>query len=151
MGALLAVHLFLDKPPSGQLERGTLVCSGATDNQSNSYAVKRYMNTKQPLATVRMQLTTELSYRRMWLDLRWTPRELNTEADDITDEIYDKLDRSLRLPITWETFPKDVIELVLQHYSDLEDEVRVRRERKRFADANPVLHRKIRRRKEAWG
>ena len=87
MGTLLVVHLFLDKPPSGKFERGTRVCSGATDNQSNSYAVKRYMTTKQPLAAVLMQLATELSSRRMWLDLRWTPRELNTEADNITNEI----------------------------------------------------------------
>ena len=127
MGTLLAVHLFLDKPASGKLERGTLVCSGATDNQSNSHAVKRYMTTKQPLAAALMQLATELSSRRMWLDLRWTPRELNTEADDITNEIYDKFDPNRRLPITWEIWPEDVTELVLQHYSDLEDEVWVRR------------------------
>ena len=76
------------------------------------------MTTKQPLATVLMQLATELSSRRVWLDLRWTPRELNTEADDITNEIYDKFDINLRLPITWETFPKD--------------ELRVRKERKSF-------------------
>ena len=51
------------------------------------------MTTKQPLAAVLMQLATELSYRGMWLDLRWTPGELNTEADDITNEIYDKFDK----------------------------------------------------------
>ena len=143
--------VFLDKLPSGKLERGTLVCSGATDNQSNSYAVKRYMTTKQPLAAVLMQLATELSSRRMWLDLRWTQRELNTEADDITNEIYDKFDPSLRLPITWDIFPKDVIELVLQHYSELEDDVRLHRISKRINDAAPVLQRKIRRKKEPWG
>ena len=38
-----------------------------------------------------------------------------------------------------EIFPKDVIELVLQHYSDLEDEVRIRRISKRVSDAAPVL------------
>ncbi len=53
--------------------------------------------------------------------MRWTLRELNKEADDITNEIYDKFDLNRRLPITWEIFPKDVIELGLQHYSDLED------------------------------
>ena len=98
-----------------------------------------------------MQLATELSSRRMWLDLRWTPRELNTEADDITNEIYDKVGPSLRLPITWDIFPKDVIELVLQHYSELEDEVRLRRISRRISDAAPVLQRKIRRKKEPWG
>ena len=83
--------------------------------------------------------------------MRWTPRELNTEADDITNEIYDKFDPNRRLPITWEIFPKDVIELVLQHYSDLEDEIRVRRISKRVSDAAPVLQRKVRRRKKPWG
>jgi hypothetical protein len=68
-----------------------------------------------------MQLATEFNSGRMWPDLRWTLRELNKEADDITNEIYDKFDLNRRLPITWEIFPKDVIELGLQHYSDLED------------------------------
>ncbi len=87
----------------------------------------------------------------MWLDLQWTQKELNMEADDFTNEIHDKFDHCLRLPITWKIFPKDVIELALQHYSYLEEEVRARRVSKRVSDAAPVLQQKIRRRKEPWG
>ena len=57
------------------------------------------MSTSSPLCCVAMELATCLEASRLQLDLDWVPRELNQEADDLPNGIFDKFDPELRVPV----------------------------------------------------
>ena len=59
--------------------------TGSTDNQGNSYVVQKLMSSKFPLCVVLMELVEQLDIRGAWLDLKWVPREENSEADDLSN------------------------------------------------------------------
>ena len=61
-----------------------------------------------------MELTSQLAARGLWLNLSWHPRELNKEADDLTNEVFTRFDQSLRVPICFE----DIMDtsMVLKRY-----------------------------------
>ena len=55
------------------------------------------LTTKMPGAAVLMQLSTILADRNLWLDLQWKERSLNQEADDLTNDVFDRLDMKNRI------------------------------------------------------
>ena len=113
MGTLVAVELFCDAPSGVDLRKAMMKCTGLTDNQGNKFVIKRLMTTRFPLCAVLMQMAITLASKGLWLDLEWTPREANTEADAITNADYSLFDPSLRIDVDWSKFPKKVMEDVL--------------------------------------
>ena len=80
-----------------QAERGVAAVTGSTDNQGNAYAVRQAMSTKYPLALLLMELSEEMRDQQVVLDLRWTPRESNQEADDLSNLKVGAFDPGLRI------------------------------------------------------
>ena len=70
-----------------------------TDNQGVAKALAKLMTTKFPLCCVVMELAAQMEQRGCWIDLTWTPRELNQEADDLSNLRTGSFDESLRVPI----------------------------------------------------
>ena len=152
LGTLAAVHLFVEPNPDREVVVGDQVATvieGVTDNQSNSYVIKRLLSTKLPLAAVLMELATCLAEKGLWLNLTWTRREDNQLADDLTNEEFHKFDLAKRVELRFEDLPSKILDrvntLATQFVEELDN-------RKKSRDPQPVSHRKKRRRvKEAWG
>ena len=63
---------------------GWCSCTGATDNQGNSFVVSKFMSTKFPLTLLLMELAEQLRSRGLELHLTWLPREMNQPPDDLS-------------------------------------------------------------------
>ena len=82
-GTILAMKLF--KKPGRRHTKGVAVVTGSTDNQGNAYAVQKAMSTKFPLTILLMELSEEMREQQVVLDLNWKPREMDQEADDLSN------------------------------------------------------------------
>ena len=95
--SLLSVMIF--SPPTSQGTGVTLALTGATDNQSNMYALRRHMTTRFPLCVVLMELASQLELRNMDLELRWRPREQNVPADSLTNNDFTGFSAAKRVEV----------------------------------------------------
>ncbi len=82
-GTLLAIRCF--EPWLATGGSGTMALRSYTDNQGNATALNRLTTTTFPLNCVVMELAATLKRMRFSLDLRWLPRELNAEADALSN------------------------------------------------------------------
>jgi hypothetical protein len=107
LGTLVSIHLFCNVDVNALSEIRTSGVSAGTDNQGNSFIVKKFLTTKWPGAAVLMQLARSLAKRRLWLDLAWVPREENVEADQLSNEDYEGFnpDRRIDVDLSVEKFP----------------------------------------------
>ena len=85
VGALMALVAFGPTAVEGQVHRCCVEVPGFTDNQGNSHALNRLMSSKYPLVCVIMELAAQLEKRGARMDVSWTPRELNDEADRLSN------------------------------------------------------------------
>ena len=98
-----------------------------------------------------MQLATTLGELGLWLDLTWLGRELNTEADALTNDDFSSFDEQLRMPIKWADLPCQVLErMVIAGETFLADIVKAREE-KQVQSSGPQPRFKKKRVKESWG
>jgi hypothetical protein len=63
----------------------TVAVTGFTDSQVSANVVVRGISTSFPLCCVAMELAVQLERRGARLELEWCPRELNQEADDLSN------------------------------------------------------------------
>ena len=77
-----------------------------TDNQTIAKMSQKGMTTKPLLAAAWAEVAALLTARNIDLDIQWAPREQNVEADDLTNEAYDRFDPALRIDIP-SPFPWD--------------------------------------------
>jgi len=76
---------------------GQVPISAGTDNQGNHFLVRKMLTTKYPLCLVAMELAAQLTDRNLDLRLDWRPRDQNTEADALTNEVYEGFDPARRV------------------------------------------------------
>ena len=60
----------------------------------------------------------------MRCQLEWRPRETNTEADDLTNQVFDKFDLEKRIDISWKQLKFPMINLLMgftESFSKKED------------------------------
>ena len=62
--------------------------TGITDNRGNSFIVHKLMSTKFPIPVLLMELTEQLREQGLDLNLEWQRRDLNKEADALTNEDF---------------------------------------------------------------
>ena len=97
LGTIIAVKLFAGKWSHNAL--GTCGITGSTDNRGNSYAVTKMMSTKWPLTALIIELSEELRANNLELHLEWLPRDLNEEADALSNLDTSGFDPSLEMKI----------------------------------------------------
>ena len=93
--------------------------SGVTDNQGNSFVLKKMLSSKYPLALILMQLSVVLAEKRLWLDLEWRPRTSNVEADDLTNENFARFSPWLRVDLKFEDLRLEVVNKFAEAYRTL--------------------------------
>eukprot|EP00435_Cladocopium_sp_Y103_P065264 s836_g27.t1 len=88
LAALVAMETF------GYFKRGglpyRLVVEAGTDNLATEHISLKTSTNKFPLAYVQMHLHLKCFFHGLVLRLNWRPRETNQEADDLTNEKYDR-------------------------------------------------------------
>ena len=144
LASLVAVKLWMQ--PAQQSSEAVCWLRGKTDNQSNTYALTKWMSTKFPLTVFIMEISESLRLGRCNLTLDWVPREWNQMADDLTNQKFDKF--SLQDRIRWDPFQQEwlVLEEFMVHANGFHDEMRKRksepqvqmpRKRKRVSSLKP--------------
>ena len=87
LGTLLGLMLLVEEASNTELYfAGTLSVGGITDNNGNRYAVTKMLTTKWPLLAFLAELSLQLEYRGILLEINWVPREQNAEADATTNK-----------------------------------------------------------------
>ena len=70
---------------------------GTTDNQGNSLVTAKLMSTKFPLTAVLEEITEVCRQALSEIHLTWQPREMNVQADDLTNSKFDGVTFSNRV------------------------------------------------------
>lgn len=97
-----------------------LCLAAGTDNRSNECLSVKRSTTKFPLMLINMQLSSVLSRARVTVRLKWRPREENTIADDITNSIFDQVDLSKRIAMSYNDLPVQIIHALFEAKSDFD-------------------------------
>ncbi|CAE8737766.1 unnamed protein product [Polarella glacialis] len=113
LASMIAVQLFTTVDDKAQRSSAEVVCAAGTDKRANEALSLKRSSTKLPLMLIMMQLAQMLARRRMRLQLCWRPRDENTEADDLTNDLFGAFDPNLRMEITWEIIEKELLEKLL--------------------------------------
>ena len=97
---LMCMRLF--RPLAGPLgSKVRLLMKGDTDNRGNSFVIKRLMTTRFPLSLILMEAAAMLHLRGDDIELDWLPRDLNQEADDLTNGRFDAFTPERRIRVDW--------------------------------------------------
>eukprot|EP00435_Cladocopium_sp_Y103_P022415 s1608_g5.t1 len=125
LASLVAVKLWM--PPSDRRSEAVCWLRGKTDNQSNTYALSKWMSTKFPLTVFIMELSESLRLGRCNLVLDWIPRNLNQLADDLTNQKFDNFPLSER--IRWDPFQQEwlVLNEFMSHANSFHSEMQKRK------------------------
>ena len=125
LSTMLGVILLLDFAEDPELRNGCAISvGGLTDNRGNKFAVAKLLTTKWPLSAFVAELVAQLEARDILLDVSWVPRELNAEADAITNGEVNWLAASLQMKADIEKLPfillKDLLSAGSEFYKNLE-------------------------------
>ena len=94
---LLCIVTFGDAWPKGAC--GEVLLQGITDNLGNTFAVSKLMTSKFPLVVILAEVAAQLRSRSMVLNLGWTPRDQNEEADALTNGDFAAFDKNRRVEV----------------------------------------------------
>ena len=123
--SLLCLLLFL--PQEQQQSTLGIVLTGMTDNRSNTSLVAKSMSSKFPLYIVLIEFTEQLLAKGVSLDLKWTPRELNQDADDLTNSKFENFTPELRINTPLEELPWKVLPKLMCTAIELYQEIKNRK------------------------
>ena len=98
-------------------------CSAATDNKGNSHVVAPLLTTKYPLCVCLMELALQLQSQGVDLRLEWLRRDLNQEADDLTNRVYGQFSLEKRLRFDLGDFEGIIFKKMMAAGGDLYGEI----------------------------
>jgi hypothetical protein len=124
LATIICIMVF---PKGGNL---TGCFSGGTDNQSNTHSAKKVLSTKYPLTILLMEMSEQLRRKDSSLSLRWVPRDQNQEADDLTNNRFEKFNERLRIPIVQKDLKFLVLEEINTAAAELFTEITVKKQAK---------------------
>lgn len=104
------------------------VLSASTDNQGNTYAITKLLSTKFPLTVLVVELSEQLRAYGTEMSLVWRRRDINQEADDLTNTVFDKFDMSLRIEVDPKAIPWIALPLLMTASQSLYEDVVAERE-----------------------
>ena len=91
---------------AGAMSSHLLHCGGGTDNEAAGSLSVRKLSTKLPIMVL-MEYLSQCESMNIRRKLNWRPRDTNVEADDLTNERFNRFDLKPRVSFKWEdlTFP----------------------------------------------
>ena len=123
LGALLGLVAFQNHfPPNSE---AMLMVPAIGDNRGNRYALSRLQTTKFPLCCITMELACQLENRSARLAMEWAPRELNEEADRLSNLDFSGFSQANRVCIDLQNTRWIVLHQMLSLGADLAKETSV--------------------------
>ena len=119
---LLAVMIF-SKGGKWRGERGRMAITSFTDSLVNAFAMQRFLSCKYPLSIVVMELAAQLRENALELDLQWIPRGQNEEADDLTNERFDRFDDKNRIAVDFTAMRFKVLDTLMEKAGQLDEDI----------------------------
>ncbi|CAJ1392764.1 unnamed protein product [Effrenium voratum] len=110
---------------------GELVVQGFTDSLVNTHVIDHYMSTAFPLSVVLMELAVQLGDLGTTLQLGWTPREQNEEADALTNLDFTLFNPDLRVRLELDELGFKVIPKIMEAAMQLDSEIRLENDKKK--------------------
>ena len=109
--ATLVALLVLDVPGAGVdvVRHGIVTVRGWTDSAVATAATQKGSTMSFPLCVIHMELEAQLEARGAHLDLHWSPRTHNQEADDLTNLECQRFSKDRQVTVTMEELPFKVI------------------------------------------
>ena len=126
LGTLVAVKLWA---PEGS--GINVMVEAFTDNQGNSFALKKGMSTKYPLTVLIMELSELMAQRKLQVNLKWVKRDDNQGADDLTNLEFEKFELTRREAVHKDELDWLVMDDLLRESEALYREVREKQELKK--------------------
>ena len=120
LASLLALHTFGWLSETRKRKAIEVFLIGGTDNRANEALTAKRSTTKWPLLAINMQLSSDLSRARLSLGLKWRPREENTEADQLTNEVFTGFDDDLRIQVRWTDLDFGVLNSLVKTHDEFE-------------------------------
>jgi len=118
LSSLVALEVF------GYFERDKglrhLVLEAGTDNLATEHISKKGASGKFPLSYVQMQLGLKCYLCGLVFKLRWRPREVNVEADDLTNLRFDRFTLSKRCQVDWKRLDWSMMETLLRFREEVQ-------------------------------
>ena len=151
LGTLVCMMLFKDRIREGNV--GSISIAGATDNAGNTFAMRKLMSTKWPLTVLLIEMAELMRQTSIQLHLRWVSRDLNTEADDLTNEKFNSFDPSLRVHVEGHSLPWLVLPRIMSQSQKLFEEVLEQRSKNKLSPFVSAAHsrpHKVRKQKDPW-
>jgi hypothetical protein len=138
-------------PDLGEGCEACFVASFFTDSQVSARVVQKHMSTKFPLYIVAMEMSAQLEARGARLLAEWAPRELNQEADDLTNGIFEGFDPAKRLASGWGDLDFLVLDRLLDEASAFQEDIRNAAPRRRGGSDEPQASKRAKlREREPW-
>ena len=103
LATLVGVLAFAPRTPRQGDATATL--QGKTDNRGNQYARTRLQTSKYLLCLLMMELSAQVESRSQRLLLRWAPREVNEEADRLSNGLCAGFDPAKRINVNVRAAP----------------------------------------------
>ena len=153
LSVIVALHVFSKLLPKASRVSADIVLKAGTDNKAVEALSTKMSSTKIPLLFVMMQLGINLHKHHIRMNLQWRPRELNTEADALTNNHFDLFSVSNRLQVTWRELPTELLLKLVGFNDEFESSIRYNRQ----VDNSDVHHssgtkrKKKRPSKTVWG
>ena len=123
LASTVAFMLFAPDAVEGQRLRAGVRVTSWTDSQVSVAAAFKGLSTSYPLCLVQMELAAQLESKRAVLEPDWAPRDLNQEADDLTNEVFGAFDPRQRVDVSMSNLPWLVFTDLVSHartfYADI--------------------------------
>ena len=103
--------------------------------------LNRMQTTKFPLCCLVMEMAEQMKARQLRLQVNWAPREVNAEADALTNQWFTGFDESKRIQVNLEAIQWKILPAMLEAGKDYYTELRGAREAAK-RERRPQLKRK---------
>ena len=99
LATVVSLMVFFPSGSKGKVDSGLVAVSGLTDSAVATHVLGKAMTTSYPLCLVAMEAAIQMEMRCMDLRLAWAPRELNQEADALSNFKFVGFSSEKRCPV----------------------------------------------------
>lgn len=123
LASYAALHAFgyLQRDRNEKRSKGVALLAAGTDNLANEQLSQKRMTTKLPLGLILLQFYTKVWDNSLWVDLRWRPRDTNTEADRLTNGDFHGFSGANRIRLHYGDLDVRLLELLQRSLAVFEE------------------------------
>ena len=109
LAIVIGLMVFAPTAPRGVNAQGVVTVTSLTDSQVASAVVGKMLTTSFPLCLIAMEAAAQMERRGYELSLLWVPREMNEEADALSNLRFAEFSMDRRIEVDLAKLPFDVL------------------------------------------